>query len=210
MHALVSFFLSPTLPSFPPSLPSFLKYSWFTVLCQFLLYSKVTQSYIYIHSFSYIVFHHVLSQETGYGSLMLYSRPGLFFWCPLLVELPSLFSRGRDSRLSFRLDISALALCLPLLWYYMLVFDLALLSILSSGIKFWAWFLERLSKILSLFPWPCCLPLPVYSLYFCLQAFWTICCPTTDICFCTFQVVVTIPSPFLCLLWSHCLSFIST
>ena len=26
-----------------------LKYSWVTMLCQFLLYSKVTQSYIYIH-----------------------------------------------------------------------------------------------------------------------------------------------------------------
>ena len=31
----------------------FFKYSLFTMLCQFLLYSKVTQSYIYIHSFSY-------------------------------------------------------------------------------------------------------------------------------------------------------------
>ena len=30
---------------------------------QFLLYSKVTQSYIYIHSFSQTIFHHVLSQE---------------------------------------------------------------------------------------------------------------------------------------------------
>ena len=26
----------------------FLKYSWFTMLCQFLLYSKVTRSYLYI------------------------------------------------------------------------------------------------------------------------------------------------------------------
>ena len=25
--------------------------------CQFLLYSKVTQSYMYIHSFSHIIFH---------------------------------------------------------------------------------------------------------------------------------------------------------
>ena len=36
---------------------------------QFLLYSKVTQSYICIHFFSHIVFHHGLSQETGYSSL---------------------------------------------------------------------------------------------------------------------------------------------
>ena len=39
---------------------------------QFLLYSKVTQSYARVrththtHSFSYIIFHHVLSQEIGY------------------------------------------------------------------------------------------------------------------------------------------------
>ena len=31
-----------------------LKYSWFTMLCKFLLYSKVTQSFIYIHIWLYI------------------------------------------------------------------------------------------------------------------------------------------------------------
>ena len=39
------------------------------MLCQFLLYSKVMQSYIYMHSLSYIIFHNNLSQETGYSSL---------------------------------------------------------------------------------------------------------------------------------------------
>ena len=39
------------------------------MLCQFLLYSKVTQSYICIHFFSSIIFHHGLSQETGYSFL---------------------------------------------------------------------------------------------------------------------------------------------
>ena len=39
------------------------------MLLQFLLYSKVTQSYIYIHSFCHTVFHYVLSQEIGYSSL---------------------------------------------------------------------------------------------------------------------------------------------
>ena len=43
-----------------------LKYSWFTMLCQFLLYSQVTQLYIHIRSLAYIIFHHVLSWETGY------------------------------------------------------------------------------------------------------------------------------------------------
>ena len=28
------------------------------MLCQFLLYSKVTQSYTYIHALSYVIFHH--------------------------------------------------------------------------------------------------------------------------------------------------------
>ena len=38
-------------------------------MCQFLLYSKVTQPYMYTHYFSQTVFHQVLSQETGYCSL---------------------------------------------------------------------------------------------------------------------------------------------
>ena len=44
-------------------------YSWFTVLCQVLLYSIVTHSYIYIHYFFHTIFYHVLSQEIGYSSL---------------------------------------------------------------------------------------------------------------------------------------------
>ena len=44
----------------------FFHYSWFTVLCQFLLYSKVTQSQTYIYIlFSYIILHHVLSSVTS-------------------------------------------------------------------------------------------------------------------------------------------------
>ena len=46
-----------------------LEYSWFIGLCQFLLYSTVTQSYMYIHPFSRIIFHHVLPQEIGHSSL---------------------------------------------------------------------------------------------------------------------------------------------
>ena len=57
------------------------KYKVFTMRCQFLLYSKVTQSYTYIHSFSHIIFHHVLSQETGYHSLC--STVGLHCLCSL-------------------------------------------------------------------------------------------------------------------------------
>ena len=49
-------------------------YSRFTVLCQFLLYNKATQSYTYIHFFSYIIFHHGLSQETQYSSLCYTAR----------------------------------------------------------------------------------------------------------------------------------------
>ena len=52
-----------------------LKYSWVTVLCQFLVNSIVTQPYInvcvytYISSFCHTIFCHVLSQEIGYSSL---------------------------------------------------------------------------------------------------------------------------------------------
>ena len=49
------------------------------MLWQFLLYSKVTQSCIYIYSFSHIIFHHGLSQEIGYSclcytSLLIHSK----------------------------------------------------------------------------------------------------------------------------------------
>ena len=46
-----------------------LEYSWFTILCQFLLHRTVTQSYLFIHSFSHTIFHHGLSQETWHSSL---------------------------------------------------------------------------------------------------------------------------------------------
>ena len=43
--------------------------SWIIIFFQFLLYSKVTQSYICIHSFSHIIVHHVLTQEIRHSSL---------------------------------------------------------------------------------------------------------------------------------------------
>ena len=42
-----------------PSSCFFLNCSCFTTFCQFLLYSKETQSHIYRHSFSHIILHHV-------------------------------------------------------------------------------------------------------------------------------------------------------
>ena len=46
--------------------------SWFTMSCQFLLYSKViqlhTHTHIYIHYFFHTIFHHVPSQVIGYSS----------------------------------------------------------------------------------------------------------------------------------------------
>ena len=44
-------------------------YSWFMLFYQFLLYSKVTQLYIYTLSPSHIIFHHVPSQVIGHSSL---------------------------------------------------------------------------------------------------------------------------------------------
>ena len=54
----------------------FLKYGWFTMLYQFLLYSKVTQSYIYVHSFLYY-FPSWSIPEIGYSSLCYTLRPCL-------------------------------------------------------------------------------------------------------------------------------------
>ena len=52
-----------------------LKYSWFTVLYRFLLYSKVTQSYTYIHSLSYIPSRSIPRDRMYFP--MLYSRTSL-------------------------------------------------------------------------------------------------------------------------------------
>ena len=47
-----------------------LKCSWFTMLCQSLLYNRVTQLYTYIYSSSFFIhLHYGLSQEIGYSSL---------------------------------------------------------------------------------------------------------------------------------------------
>ena len=55
------------------------------MLCQFLLYSKVIQFYIYIHSYTYILFlniisHHGLPQEIGYSSLCCTVGPYCLFF----------------------------------------------------------------------------------------------------------------------------------
>ena len=47
----------------------------FTMFCQLLLYSKVTELYIHIHSFSHMIFHHVSSQVIGYSSLCYTAGP---------------------------------------------------------------------------------------------------------------------------------------
>ena len=48
-----------------------------------MLYRRVTQSYIYTHSLSHIIFHHGLSQETGYSSLCC--TAGLH--CPFILNV---------------------------------------------------------------------------------------------------------------------------
>ena len=58
-----------------------LKHNWFTMLCQFLLYSKMTQSYTHTHthtlSFSILFSITVLSQEIGYSFLCYTAGPCL-------------------------------------------------------------------------------------------------------------------------------------
>ena len=51
-----------------------LKYNWFTIPCQ-LLYSKVTQSCVYIHSFSYIIFHYGLAFSSSFHFPVAWVRP---------------------------------------------------------------------------------------------------------------------------------------
>lgn len=50
-----------------------LKYSWFTTLCQFLLYTKVSviQYIHYFIFFSIMVYHRILSDSTAYDSVIL-------------------------------------------------------------------------------------------------------------------------------------------
>ena len=56
------------------------------MLCQFLLYSKVTQSYIYTFFF-YVIFHHDLSQEIGYHSLCYTVGPSCFSILNVIVSI---------------------------------------------------------------------------------------------------------------------------
>lgn len=65
---LVSFFLS-FGNRFYLFILIFKNYSRFTMSCQFVLYSRVTHSSIYMHSFSFIIFHYGPSQEIVYSSL---------------------------------------------------------------------------------------------------------------------------------------------
>ena len=48
---------------------------WLITFCQFLLYTKVTQLYIYIYSFSYMFLSHVPSQVIRYSSLCYRAGP---------------------------------------------------------------------------------------------------------------------------------------
>ena len=58
---------TPETPSFDLSVFFFLKFSWFTIFTVFAV--QQSDPVIYINTFPYIIFHHGLSQETGYSSL---------------------------------------------------------------------------------------------------------------------------------------------
>ena len=61
-----------------------LKYSWFPMLCQFLLYSKVTQLYSYIHSFLFFP---------------LWFIPGNWIYIPVLYCKTTLFIHSKCNSL---------------------------------------------------------------------------------------------------------------
>ena len=87
-HFRKSFFLSYLLWLLCSPIAFFfflLKYSWIRRMYQFLLYSKVIQSYmyLYIHSFSHVIFYHVLSQEIGYSFLCYTVGPH----CPAILNI---------------------------------------------------------------------------------------------------------------------------
>ena len=65
-----SYLVLPPLSSLVTTLNFFFNYSRFAMFCQFLLYRKVTQLYIYIHSFFFhFILHQVPSQMIRYSSL---------------------------------------------------------------------------------------------------------------------------------------------
>ena len=78
------------------------RYSWFTMLCQFLLYSKVTCMYIYTYSFSHIILHGVPSWETGYSSLCCTLGPQCLFILNVLVCI--YFNKKKKKILSARFE----------------------------------------------------------------------------------------------------------
>ena len=72
-------------------------------LCHFLLCSKMTQAYIYIPFFSYIIFHHGLTQETGCSSLCYTVGPHCSFILNVIVCIyyPSTPSSSHSPPLRF-------------------------------------------------------------------------------------------------------------
>ena len=62
-----------------------LKYSWFTILCQLLPYSKVSQLHNIYILFKNILFHVGLSQDIEYGSLGRTVGPCYFFTLYIIV-----------------------------------------------------------------------------------------------------------------------------
>ena len=80
-----------------------LKYSWFTRLWWFLLYNKVTQSYIYIYPFSLRIFshtdyHRILGRE-GLKTHFYSYDPSPFIFTPLCISFNISISQKRTVKL---------------------------------------------------------------------------------------------------------------
>ena len=99
-----------------------LKYSWFTELCQFLLYSIVTQSYICIHSFSHTIFHlNILNLNISGWNIRLLIK-GIWLRCHLgeISEHSCLASDlVSHSLLSWSIDLAAKGLSSCSCWKHL-------------------------------------------------------------------------------------------
>ena len=96
-------------------------YGWFPVFCQFLLYSRVTQLYIYIHSFSHIMFCHVLSQAIAYSSLCCTAGPH----CLAILNVIVCIYEPQTPHPSHSLSLPPWQpqVCSPCLWAYLWSID---------------------------------------------------------------------------------------
>ena len=138
------------------------KYSWFMMLCQFFLHCKVTQSwthphsYLYMHmhshthtltpSLSYILFHRVLSKETGSSSLCSTAGPH----CLSILKVTVCICWPQTPRPSQSLPTPPWhpQICSPCLWVCLCFVDGFICAILSCFLLIVCFLMENLMQFI--------------------------------------------------------------